>query len=68
MKYTIDNVERDLQYCKKLVYKKIIDPILPDKAQREYFLKCLARSLAGHFNMTRNGMLDKVPEIVVRVY
>ncbi len=42
-------VERDLNVCKQRVYDRIIDPILPDKAQRDYFLMCLARGLAGHY-------------------
>jgi hypothetical protein len=48
-KYMIDGVEQDLNYCKKLVYDKIINPILPVKEQRDYFLMCLSRALAGHF-------------------
>lgn len=48
-KYIIDGVERDLDYCKKLVYDKIINPILPNRIQRDYFFMCLARGLAGHF-------------------
>jgi hypothetical protein len=48
-KYVIDGKKRDLDYCKGLVYKKIINPILPMKEQKEYFLMCLARALAGHF-------------------
>lgn len=45
--YKIDGQDRDLQYCKQLVYDKIINPILPDKVQQKYFLMCLARALAG---------------------
>jgi len=47
--YIIDGVKRDLNFCKQLVYDRIIDPILPDKVQRDYFLMCLARGLAGHY-------------------
>jgi hypothetical protein len=47
--YIIDGVERDLNFCKQLVYDRIINPILPDKVQRDYFLMCLARGLAGHY-------------------
>jgi len=48
-KYMIDGAEQDLQFCKKIVYDKIINPILPDKEQQKYFLMCLARALAGHY-------------------
>lgn len=47
--YMIDGKNRDLKYCKGLVYKKIINPILPFKEQKDYFLMCLARALAGHY-------------------
>jgi hypothetical protein len=45
----IDGVERDLAYCKQLIYDKIVNVILPDKEQQEYFLMCVARALAGHY-------------------
>lgn len=48
-KYSVDGKVISLEDCKKLVYDKIIDPILPDKAQQKYFLMCLARALAGCF-------------------
>ena len=32
-----------------LLMEKIICPILPDNIEREYFMYCLARSIAGHF-------------------
>jgi hypothetical protein len=51
--FMIDGEERDLAYCKQLVYDKIFKPILPDEQQMTYFLMCLARALAGHFTDKR---------------
>lgn len=47
--YTDGEIKFGLEKAIELVYEKIINPILPEEKQRTYFLHCIARALAGHY-------------------
>lgn len=52
-KITRDFNINEIQNSRKIIYDKILDPIFPNKEQRDYFLMCLSRAMAGHIEDKR---------------